>query len=113
MNDPRLPRRLAAADPGWTHETDVVVVGSGIAGLSAALHARSAGGRFIIFGTCCCELGTEPDRYFCQGNEFIHVAFLVGWRLAWLGRPWRRYQYGSRGVFMGFRPARLFRARFE
>jgi nicotinate-nucleotide pyrophosphorylase (carboxylating) len=43
MNDPRLPRRLAAADPGWTHETDVVVVGSGIAGLSAALHARSAG----------------------------------------------------------------------
>jgi L-aspartate oxidase len=43
VNDPRLPRRLAAADPGWTHSTDVVVVGSGIAGLSAALHARSAG----------------------------------------------------------------------
>jgi L-aspartate oxidase len=43
MNEPRLPRRLAAADPGWTHETDVVVVGSGIAGLSAALHARAAG----------------------------------------------------------------------
>ena len=43
MNDPRLPRRLAAAEPGWTHTTDVVVVGSGIAGLSAALHARAAG----------------------------------------------------------------------
>jgi L-aspartate oxidase len=43
MNEPRLPRRLAAADPGWTHRTDVVVVGSGIAGLSAALHARAAG----------------------------------------------------------------------
>jgi L-aspartate oxidase len=43
MNAPRLPRRLAAAGPGWTHVTDVVVIGSGIAGLSAALHARAAG----------------------------------------------------------------------
>jgi L-aspartate oxidase len=33
-----LPRRLAAPDPGWTVETDVVVVGSGIAGLTTALH---------------------------------------------------------------------------
>ncbi|PSK90890.1 L-aspartate oxidase /nicotinate-nucleotide pyrophosphorylase [carboxylating] [Murinocardiopsis flavida] len=32
-----LPRRLAAPDPGWTLETDVMVVGSGIAGLSTAL----------------------------------------------------------------------------
>jgi L-aspartate oxidase len=42
-NDPRLPRRLRAPEPGWTHTTDVVVVGSGIAGLSAALHARASG----------------------------------------------------------------------
>ena len=40
---PRLPRRLTAPEPGWTHRTDVVVAGSGIAGLSAALHARAAG----------------------------------------------------------------------
>ncbi|MFN2560669.1 MAG: L-aspartate oxidase [Jatrophihabitans sp.] len=33
----RLPRRLAAPDPGWDVETDVVVVGSGIAGLTTAL----------------------------------------------------------------------------
>ncbi len=33
-----LPRRLAAADPGWTVDTDIVVVGSGIAGLTTALH---------------------------------------------------------------------------
>jgi L-aspartate oxidase len=48
MNDPRLPCQLAAADPGWTHTTDVVVVGSGIAGLSAALHARTAGYRVTV-----------------------------------------------------------------
>lgn len=48
MNDPRLPCLLAAAEPGWTHSTDVVVVGSGIAGLSAALHARTAGHRVTV-----------------------------------------------------------------
>ncbi|MFL6130122.1 MAG: FAD-dependent oxidoreductase, partial [Mycobacteriales bacterium] len=41
--EPRLPRRLSAPEPGWTHVTDVVVAGSGIAGLSAARHARAAG----------------------------------------------------------------------
>jgi L-aspartate oxidase len=43
VTDPRLARHLAAAEPGWTHRTDVVVAGSGIAGLSAALQARAAG----------------------------------------------------------------------
>ncbi|WP_296665986.1 L-aspartate oxidase [Demequina sp.] len=33
-------RRLAAPQPGWTIETDVVVVGSGIAGLTTALDLR-------------------------------------------------------------------------
>ena len=33
-----LPRRLAAPEPGWDVETDVAVVGSGIAGLTTALH---------------------------------------------------------------------------
>ncbi|GIF11194.1 L-aspartate oxidase [Actinoplanes teichomyceticus] len=40
---PALPRRLAAAEPGWNETTDVVVVGSGIAGLTAALHLREQG----------------------------------------------------------------------
>jgi L-aspartate oxidase len=35
-----LPGRLTAGQPGWTISADVVVVGSGIAGLSAALRLR-------------------------------------------------------------------------
>ncbi|MCW2672080.1 MAG: aspartate oxidase, partial [Frankiales bacterium] len=34
--------RLLAPAPGWTRETDVVVVGSGVAGLMTALHATRA-----------------------------------------------------------------------
>jgi len=40
---PVLPRRLAGPEPGWAENTDVVVVGSGIAGLTCALHLREAG----------------------------------------------------------------------
>ena len=35
-----IPRRLSAPPPGWTTSADVVVVGSGIAGLTAALRCR-------------------------------------------------------------------------
>jgi L-aspartate oxidase len=37
------PPRLAGPPPGWAEQTDVVVVGSGIAGLTCALHLREAG----------------------------------------------------------------------
>ncbi|WP_307793916.1 L-aspartate oxidase [Actinotalea soli] len=37
----RLARRLAAPGAGWTAEADAVVVGSGIAGLTAALRLRT------------------------------------------------------------------------
>jgi L-aspartate oxidase len=38
-----VPARLSAPAPGWAESTDVVVVGSGIAGLTCALHLREAG----------------------------------------------------------------------
>jgi L-aspartate oxidase len=39
----RLPARLAGPEPGWSESTDVIVVGSGVAGLTCALHLREAG----------------------------------------------------------------------
>lgn len=44
----RLPERLAATDPGWTTSADVVVVGSGVAGLTAALRLRESVGRVLV-----------------------------------------------------------------
>ncbi|MGH8867017.1 MAG: L-aspartate oxidase, partial [Actinomycetes bacterium] len=43
-----MPRRLSAPAPGWVATTDVVVVGSGIAGLTAALQARTAGRVMVV-----------------------------------------------------------------
>ena len=37
-----IPGRLTAPPPGWTTSADVVVIGSGIAGLTAALRCRQA-----------------------------------------------------------------------
>ncbi|MEV4469986.1 L-aspartate oxidase [Nonomuraea sp. NPDC049504] len=37
MSAPAIPLRLTAPDPGWTVDADVVVVGSGVAGLTVAL----------------------------------------------------------------------------
>lgn len=45
---PLLPRKLLASEPGWTLTADVCVVGSGVAGLCAALHAREAGFSVIV-----------------------------------------------------------------
>ncbi|MFM8239409.1 MAG: L-aspartate oxidase [Actinomycetota bacterium] len=39
---------LAAPSPGWTADADVVVVGSGVAGLTAALHARRTGRSVLL-----------------------------------------------------------------
>ena len=43
-----LARRLAAPPSGWTAQADVIVIGSGIAGLTAALRARAQGRTVLI-----------------------------------------------------------------
>ncbi|TDD65065.1 L-aspartate oxidase [Jiangella aurantiaca] len=51
MTGVRIPRRLRTEDPGWTVSADVVVVGSGIAGLTTALEARKAGRVLLVTKT--------------------------------------------------------------
>jgi L-aspartate oxidase len=43
-----IARHLVAPAPGWTITADVIIVGSGVAGLSAALHARRSGYRVCV-----------------------------------------------------------------
>src|SRR5690242_15397016 len=43
-----VPQRLAAGAPGWTTTADVVVVGSGIAGLTAALRLRGEVDKVLV-----------------------------------------------------------------
>src|SRR5690606_37964313 len=45
---PALPGRLTAPSPGWTITADVVVVGSGIAGLTAALRLRTQVDKVLV-----------------------------------------------------------------
>jgi aspartate oxidase len=44
----RIPRRLTAPEPGWTTSADVIVVGSGIAGLTCALKLRQQVDRVLL-----------------------------------------------------------------
>ena len=48
----RVPGRLTAPEPGWTTRADVVVIGSGIAGLTAALRLKDSlkesGGKVLV-----------------------------------------------------------------
>jgi len=60
----RLIGRLAAPDPGWTASADIVVVGSGIAGLTTALKARQAGRVLLVTKT---ELDAGSTRW-AQGG---------------------------------------------
>src|SRR6478672_2154683 len=48
MDVRRVVRRLAAPEPGWSVTADVVVIGSGIAGLTAALRLRGSVGRVLV-----------------------------------------------------------------
>jgi L-aspartate oxidase len=51
LDVPALPTALQAGAPGWEVRADILVVGSGIAGLSAALAARSLGRVLLVTKT--------------------------------------------------------------
>ena len=63
---PPLPQRLAAEPPGWVTEVDVVVIGSGIAGLTAALECRDLGQVMVVtkhvLEAGLDQLGARRDR---------------------------------------------------
>ena len=78
-----LPRRLAAPEPGWSVEADVVVVGSGIAGLTTALHVSRESSLRVLLVTkdvlaagstrwaqggiaAALGLGDSPDQHFAD-----------------------------------------------
>jgi L-aspartate oxidase len=44
----RVPGRLAAPEPGWSTRADVVIIGSGIAGLTAALRLKDAVDKILV-----------------------------------------------------------------
>ncbi len=44
----RVPERLSAGTPGWLREADVVVIGTGVAGLTAALRLRGQVNRILV-----------------------------------------------------------------
>ncbi|MBC9822347.1 L-aspartate oxidase [Terrabacter sp. MAHUQ-38] len=48
LQDVTVPRRLRAPAPGWTTTADVIVVGSGIAGLTTALRLRRRVARVLL-----------------------------------------------------------------
>ncbi len=44
----RVPGRLAAPEPGWSTRADVVIIGSGIAGLTAALRLKDEVDKILV-----------------------------------------------------------------
>lgn len=60
-----LPRRLTAPAPGWQVTADVIVVGSGIAGISAALRARAAGLDVLVVTKAAID---EGSTQWAQGG---------------------------------------------
>lgn len=80
MTQMQLIQKLNSPEPGWTINADVIVIGSGIAGLTAALSARrknlsvllltkdvlSTGSTSWAQGGIAAALGPEdsPDQHF-------------------------------------------------
>ena len=70
--------RLTAPAPGWTAATDVVVVGSGVAGLTTALRLRAGGLKVLVVTKAMLDDGSTR---WAQGGiaaaRLVHPGDLV------------------------------------
>ncbi|MCU1536332.1 MAG: L-aspartate oxidase [Humibacillus sp.] len=85
--DVTVPRRLRASAPGWTTTADVIVVGSGIAGLTTALRLRRRVDRVLLVTKTVLDEGSTA---WAQGgiaavmspedspSEHIHDTLVAG-----------------------------------
>ncbi len=60
-----VPVSVKAAPAGWFQETDVVVIGSGVAGMTTAIHARRAGHRVMLVTKSTVDQGST---WWAQGG---------------------------------------------
>src|ERR671913_71851 len=77
----RVPGRLVAPEPGWTTSADVVVVGSGIAGLTAALGPGDTPEQHevdtLVAGAGACD-GEAVRVLVTEGPEAVHELIALG-----------------------------------
>ncbi len=87
LPDVTVPRRLGAPEPGWTATADVIVVGSGVAGLTTALRLRRRVDRVLLVTKTVLDEGStawaqggiaavmSPDD---SPEEHIHDTLVAG-----------------------------------
>ena len=75
-----LPRRLTAPAPGWATSADVIVVGSGIAGLTCALRLRVQVDRDMVNRRTSVEddgVGYDPQTEpNCQSDRHVGLKIM-------------------------------------
>ena len=83
----RIPARLVAPEPGWVASADVIVVGSGVAGLTAALRLRQRVDRVLLVTKTLLPEGStqwaqggiaaalDPDD---SADEHLHDTLVAG-----------------------------------
>ena len=60
------------AAPGWHDEADVVVIGTGVAGLAAALAAHRAGRKVVVLSKAD-HRDAVTATHFAQGRHGMHT----------------------------------------